>query len=247
MAQFILALNLLCWGRVRHLIDTGVSLRKIVATIGVAASLSLASSPARAQTLFSGSGCSGDTFLFCGSWLATYIDATHLSLLVNNTSQNAPASNTNSAFTQIAIGNVTIADPASMTPVVGWQYDPSVNGFNGFGLLENQFGTITTNGINNAIVDGSGLLFTFAMGSSIGTFAQAQTAFAGAQIAIHDQGVPTGCTSSKGVLLGSGSGQNTSNLSGCTPISATPEPSTYALMATGLIGIAGFARRRRGA
>jgi len=133
-----------------------------------------------------------------------------------------------------------------MTPVVGWQYDPSVNGFNGFGLLENQFGTITTNGINNAIVGGTGLTFTFNLASSL-TFAQASTAFAGAQIAIHDQGVPTGCTSSKGVLLGSGSGQNTSNLSGCTPISATPEPSTYALMATGLIGIAGFARRRRGA
>jgi hypothetical protein len=31
-----------------------------------------------------------------------------------------------------------------MTPVVGWQFDNAVNGFNGFGLLENQFGTITT-------------------------------------------------------------------------------------------------------
>ena len=221
-------------------------MRKIVATIAVAASLSLASSPVRAQTLFTGNGCSGNTFLFCASWLATYIDATHLSLLINNTSQNPPANNTNSAFTQVGIGNVTIADPASMAAVVGWQYDASINGFNGFGLLENQFGTITTNGINNAIVGGTGLTFTFNLASGL-TFAQASTAFAGAQIAIHDQGTPVGCSSSKGVLVGNASGQNTSNLSGCTPISATPEPSTYALMATGLIGIAGFARRRRGA
>ena len=220
-------------------------MRKIVSTLAIVASLSLARS-AQAQTLFTGGGCSGNTFIFCGSWTATYVDATHFNLFITNSSQIVPASNLNSVFTQIAIGNVTIGDPAGMAAVVGWQFDANVNGFNGFGLLENQFGTITTNGINNAIVGGTGLTFTFNLASSL-TFAQASTAFAGAQIAIHDQGVPTGCTSSKGVLLGSGSGQNTSNLSGCTPISATPEPSTYALMATGLIGIAGFARRRRGA
>ncbi|HEY6828576.1 MAG TPA: PEP-CTERM sorting domain-containing protein [Gemmatimonadaceae bacterium] len=221
-------------------------MRRIFRTIAVVASLSAMGSAARAQTLFTGSGCSGSVFLFCASWTATYLDATHVSLFITNTSQNAPASNTNSAFTQIGIGNVTIADPASMNPVTGWQYDSNLSGFNGFGLLENQFGSITTNGINNALADGSSLTFSFTMGSSIGTYAQAQTAFSGAQIAIHDQGGPVAGCSSKGVLVGAASGQNTSNfITSCAPTTTTPEPSTYALMATGLIGVFGFARRRR--
>ena len=35
------------------------------------------------------------------------------------------------------------------------------------------------------------------------------------------------------------------NIRGAVSVSAIPEPSTYALMATGLVGILGFARRRR--
>lgn len=220
-------------------------MRKIVRAIAVVASLSVAGSAAQAQTLFTGSGCSGNTFLFCALWTGTYVDATHFNLFITNTSQNAPANNTSSAFTQIGIGNVTIADPASMAAVTGWQYDPSLNGFNGFGLLENQFGSITSNGINNALLDGGSLTFAFTMGSSMGTFAQALTAFSGAQVAIHDQGYTVVGCSSKGVMVAAATGQNTSDLAGCGPTTTTPEPSTYGLMATGLIAIFGLARRRR--
>lgn len=219
---------------------------RIVATVG--AGLTLMASAGQAQTLGTGSGCSGDKFLFCASWTLTYIDATHISLQLNNTSQNAPASNTNSVFTQIGIGNVAWADPASMTPVVGWQYDAVVTGFSGFGLLDNQFGVSPT---NSGMVDGSGLFFTFNFGSSIGTFAAAQTASTGFQIAIHDQGNPAGGVgcSSRGVLAGGTSGQNTARnpLEGCggDPTSTVPEPSTYALMAAGLAGLFVASRRRR--
>jgi hypothetical protein len=218
-------------------------MRKLVRSVALAAALGLAATPASAQTLFTGSGCSGNTFQFCASWTGTYVDATHFSLFFTNTSTNA-----NSAFTQIAIGNVTVADPASMASVTGWQYDPNVNGFNGFGLLQNQFGSITTNGINNALLMGGSLTFAFTFGSSIGTYAQALAAFSGTQLAIHDQGSPSGttCPSSKGVLDGDTSGGLTGTLNGCAT-STTPEPSTYVLMATGLVGIFGLARRRRSA
>ena len=211
--------------------------------------LSLAAAPATAQTLFTGSGCSGNTFLFCASWTGTYVDATHFSLFITNASGGAPASNLFSAFTQIGIGNVTVADPASMGAITGWQYDANINGFNGFGFLTNQFGSITTNGINNALTAGNSQTFTFTFGSSIGTFAAAQTAFGSAQIAIHDQGPPDPlCGSSKGVLPGGTPGSNTSDVT-CdgsgTPTEVVPEPATMTLLATGLAGVVGAGTRRR--
>lgn len=219
-------------------------MRRLVGYLSLVALLGMIPAAAQAQTLFTGSGCSGDKFLFCASWTGTYVDATHFSLFITNTSNAAPANNPNSAITQIAIGNVTVADPSSMAAVVGWQFDSNVNGFNGYGLLENQFGSITTNGVNNALFDGASLTFAFTFGSSIGSFAQAQTVFSGAQIALHDQGVPVGtdCTSSKGVLPGSGTTNNGTVTCG---LSVTPEPSSIALVATGLIGVLAFARRRR--
>ena len=222
-------------------------MRRLIGYVGLATLLGMAPAAAHAQTLFTGSGCSGNTFLFCGSWTATYIDATHVSLFLTNTSQNAPASNANSAFTAFAIGNVTVGDPISMVPVVGWQFDANVNGFNGFGLLENQFGAITTNGTNNALTAGTSSSFSFTFGSSIGTFGQASTAFSGAQLAIRDQGAPVGstCNPSQGVLPANTSGSNNGTVTCVPSLNVAPEPATIALVATGLIPLVAFARRRR--
>jgi len=216
--------------------------RNALRTIAAVAGLSLAASTARAQS-FSGDGCAGDTFMFCASWTGTLTDATHFQFFIQNTSGVAPASNLSSFWTQIAIGNVTIADPTGMAAVVGWQYDNNINGFNGFGLLENHFGAITTNGINNALGAGDSRTFTFALSGAL-TSSEFNTAFAGVQIGIHDQGSPVGCSSAKGVLDGNSSGQDLFT-GDCGTTSVTPEPSTIMLMATGLVGLLALSRRRR--
>lgn len=222
-----------------------IKIRRLLTAAGVG--LSLVAAPVHAQTLFTGSGCSGNTFLFCASWTATWIDNTHMSLLLTNTSQNAPSNNPLSAFTQVAIGNLNIADPTSMATVAGWQLNNAANAFVDVGLAENQFGANTTSGMLGALTGGNSLTFTFAFGGSV-SFADAQLATTGAQLAIRDQGFlqAGGCTS-KGLLVGSTSGQNTSSVAGCgnTVPSVVPEPSTYALVVAGLAGIFAVARRRR--
>ena len=218
-------------------------MRRLARTFALFAGLSLAASTAQGQN-FSGSGCAGNTFQFCASWTGTLTDATHFQLFLTNTSGAAPANNLNTAFTQIAIGNLTVADAVAMGAVTGWQYDPNVNGFNGFGLLENQFGGITSNGINNALAAGQSQTFIFTLASAL-TNTQFNTAFAGVQIAIHDQGAVGDCVSSKGVLAGNTSGQNL--YAGSCLTTTTPEPGTIVLLATGLVLTFGVARRRRAA
>jgi len=217
-------------------------MRNGLRTIAAIAGLSLAASTVRAQS-FNGSGCAGNTFEFCASWTGTLVDATHFQFFITNTSGLAPANNAGSFFTQVAIGNVTIADPTGMAAVVGWQYDNNINGFNGFGLLTNQFGARTTNGINNALGAGDSRTFIFALSGAL-TAGQFNTAFAGVQVGIHDQGAPQGCESAKGVLSGRTSNQDLFT-GDCGITTTTPEPATVLLMATGLVGLLVFTRRRR--
>ena len=223
-------------------------MKRLGPVVSVAFALAVSAAPAGAQTLFTGSGCGGDLFSFCASWTGTYIDATHFSLFVINTS-GVGASNPLSAFTTVGVGDVSVADPSSMGAVTGWQNDPNMSGFSGAGLLENQFGARTTNGVLNALTAGNSLTYAYTFGSSIGTFAQAQTSFSGAQIAIIDYGTPDGvnaisCSPSRGVFSASSTGA-ISSASCSAPVSTVPEPGTAAMAATGLAGLIGFARRRR--
>lgn len=217
-----------------------------------AAVLATAPQPAQAQTMFTGQGCSGLAFTFCASWTGTYVDDKTFDLYITNTS-GVNANNANSAFTQIGIGNLTIPDPTSMNAVTGWQYDPNVNGISG--LFTNQFGAITTNGINNALGAGQSLTFRFNFGVNVfAGLLGATNSFQFAQIAIHDQGTPsslrgvTNCNSSKGIMDASSTSLTptaTPSCGGPGTYNVVPEPSTYALMASGLLGIFGVTRRRR--
>jgi hypothetical protein len=219
------------------------------------AAATLTAGAADAQTIFSGSGCSGNMFTFCASWSGSILAANQFRFNITNTSGLGPANNANSAFTQIAIGGLSLGDPGSMAAVTGWQYDNSVNGFNGFGLNPNDFAAITANGINNALGAGASKTFDFTFSTNVFngmTGAQAYNSyFTGVQIAIHDQGTPnTGfCAgSSKGVMNGVTGVETSQSVNDCgVIITSTPEPSSYLLMASGLAGVGFIARRRRSA
>ena len=212
-----------------------------------------AAATAQAQDL-TASGCGGYSFTICASWVGT-VGSNTLSLQVTN--NGATALNPNSAITQIGLGNITTTyNIGSFTAFLGatnvtsnWDLAQEVNGFNL--LNEDSFGVDTDQGINGALLSGQTITFTFMLAS--GTFNPA--AFNDAQIAFHDQGGATGCPSSGKAVFDASDGLRVTG-TGFTYVvcppgggggtgNVVPEPSTYVLLGSGLLGIFGIAARRR--
>ena len=138
-------------------------------SLGVAAALAPPPTASAQLWTVNTSTCGGNAYLSCATWSLISTGANAYQLTVTNTSGAAPASNPNSAYTNIYLGSTgtnTFGTPTGFTSsIAGWELRDTETGnpFSGQGLLEIVFAASTENGINQALLAGQSIVFNWSM------------------------------------------------------------------------------------
>ena len=221
--------------------------------------LAAAAGPANAQTLQTPAPgiCGGAQYAGCFSASLSLTGGNTFALSITNLGAGA--------FTQIGVGGLS-TDPGSGTSFTFQHLGVTNSATSTFGSVASNPNGLSGSGIdlpvigvdaqgNNGLLVGQTASFSFQITSGVGTFDLSSV-----QIAVHQQGGSPNAnlcgTSTKIIYSGSlttsnsAGSANSSGTSLCDVppgggISSVPEPSTYALLGTGLLGVMGVAARRR--
>jgi hypothetical protein len=188
--------------------------------------------------------CGGNNFTFClaiSTYQGTGANANTLFLTVTNQglhgSDDAPYGSL--VFTALGFNGFTTAPWFVSSPNTSFAASNNIQDLSNF-KPGPWVGAAATNPSSQ-----TGLLFNESI-----TFAFANTtaaSFPETDFAIHAQAGPANCSSKLVIDLSQPAKANAGDFIGstCEPVTATPEPASLALMATGFVGIGGMVARRR--
>lgn len=230
-----------------------------IAVFGALVAIASIASGAQAQGITH--ACGGTDFFSCVTVGVTGTGTSSLTFSFTNVSNTAPANNPNSVFKLFGLSNTVVpvsisSTSSSFTTVcsvfvagcgeVGKNF---ANTFQGAGLTGDFFGLnanhpAPTNGLKT---DGQTASFTLVFSSAV----NASNFLNGIDYALHDiGGLTDACGSSKADFGATGTpaagSAHPSNAATCSPGTNTvPEPSSMALLGTGMVGLVPMLRRKR--